>query len=140
MRLRYVLETIIDTDSPMLLADMVRKLSHHQRAFLIGHCEHGFRPFHNEPVENTTRRSLIIRGLIRYEPRAVSRVGKPQGTVLTHEGRDAACMVLGEIADQLSHAVTWGAPIDEDRQQLLHDALAECARHWRNENRRHNFP
>ena len=139
MRLRYILETIIDTDSPMLLPDMVRKLSHHQRAFLIAHCETGFLPYRNEPMENTTRRSLIIRKLIEYEPHMPGRLGKPDGTVLTFDGHDAACMVLGEMADQLMQAIAY-APIAEERQRLLHDALAECARHWRNENRRHNFP
>ncbi len=137
MRLRYVLETIIDTDSPMLLPDMVRKLSHHQRNLLIAHYN-GLHPFRNEPVENATRRSLIIRGLIRYEPQTVSRVGKPLGTVLTDpDGRYACCMVLGEMANQLTAIEP---PIPEDRQRAYYDALAECARHWRNENRRHNFP
>ncbi len=122
----------------MLIEDMVKKLSHHQREFLISHCAYaGFRPFHNEPVENATRRSLIIRGLIRYEPRMPGRIGKPQGTVLTDpEGHDAVRMVLGEIADQLSYAIDWEHPIDQDRQKLLHDALLECARHWRDEDRR----
>ncbi len=122
----------------MLIEDMVKKLSHHQREFLISHCGYaGFRPFHNEPVENATRRSLIIRGLIRYEPRMPGRIGKPQGTLLTDpEGHDAVRMVLGEIADQLSYAIDWEHPIDQDRQKLLHDALLECARHWRNEDRR----
>ncbi len=122
----------------MQFQDMVRKLSHHQRVFLVSHCEYaGFRPFNSEPIENKTRRSLIIRGLIRYEPRMPGRLGKPQGTLLTDpEGRDAVCMVLGEIADQLSHAIDWCGPINEDRQKLLHDALVECARHWRNEDRK----
>ncbi len=125
----------------MQFKDMVTRLSDHQRTFLIGHCDTGFRPFVNEPIENKTRRSLIIRGLIRYEPRMPGRLGKPQGTVLTDpDGRDAACMVLGEMADQLSHAIDYEHPIDKDKQQLLHDALAECARHWRNEDRRQNFP
>ncbi len=120
------------------LENTVQRLSHHQRAFLVSHCGYdGFRPFHDEPIENKTRQSLIIRGLVRYEPRMPSRIGKPQGTVLTDpDGRDAACMVLGEMADQLSHAIDYEQPIDKDRQQLLHDALAECARHWRNEDRR----
>ncbi len=111
----------------MLIEDMVKKLSFHQRALLISHCDTGFRPFHDEPVENKTRRSLIIRGLIRYEPRMPGRLGKPQGTVLTDpNGRDAACMVLGEMWDQLQHALDWQHPIDHNRERLLWELLVEC--------------
>jgi hypothetical protein len=112
----------------MQFKDMVTRLSDHQRTFLIGHCDTGFRTFVNEPIENKTRRALIIRGLIRYEPRMPGRLGKPQGTVLTDpEGRDAVCMVLGQMWDHFQHALNWPHPVQvgSDREKMLWQLIVE---------------
>ncbi len=116
---------------------MVMKLSSHQREFLISHCR-GMRPFKDEPIENATRSALIRRKLIRYVPDGHSRLGIPDGTVPTNPfGRETICMILAEYADWLVEAIENEADVsDPDRQKALFDALTECAKYWKREERR----
>ncbi len=116
---------------------MIMKLSSMQRTFLVSHYD-GLRPFNDAPVENATRSSLISRGLIRYQPDLRSRLGRPDGTVLTSpRGREAYHFIMEEYATYLIEALQKKQDaIDEDQQVALLHALEECARYWKREERR----
>ena len=106
----------------------IGKLSKLQREFLESHID-GMRPFRNDPQENSTRRSLIARGLIRYEPKARTLLGKPDGTVLTDPfGRQALAMILAWHIEYLiryaEKRYAFGY-LDIDKRDTLFKALAE---------------
>lgn len=119
--------------TPSLEATVLR-LSHAQREFLVGHVDeksiNGMRPFVNDPIENTTRRSLVVRGLVRFEPKTASRLGVPAGTMLTDDGHQALHAVLGECADALMKAYnSQDRFIDRNLYTALADALIEGRKH-----------
>lgn len=109
--------------------DSVNRLSKLQREFLIDHVD-GLRPFADQPVENATRAALLWRKLIRYEPPRTNRLGRPNGTVLTDDGREALGFILGCYADSLTRAIK-AHQLGEQREALLLRALHESAHHSR---------
>ncbi len=113
------------------LERLVLKLSSTQRDFLIEHsC--GMRPFVNAPLENKTRRSLVERELISYDPPTRSLLGIPNGTVLTDDGREALCFILGRCADNLTQGL-WAKErlVDSTHFQALTEACAYWKTHER---------
>lgn len=108
--------------------DMIWKLSKLQRDFLVDHVD-TIKPFCDNPIENMTRESLIVRKLVRYEPETRSRLGVPTGTVLTTEGRIALCTILGQYAEALMRAAT-ARNIDHITESELLRVLTETATHW----------
>jgi hypothetical protein len=111
---------------------IVNKLSKLQREYLIEHCC-GLHPFVNEPLENATRRSLIERELIEYEPPIRSKLGIPQGTVLTDDGKEAVCAVLDQCAEALIRGLRSREEnlISSHTENELRLALSECSEEWR---------
>jgi hypothetical protein len=126
---------------PSLLA-MTVKLSKLQRDLLIEHVD-GLHPFIDQPLENATRESLILRELICYEPATHSILGIPNGTRLTDpDGREALCFILECYWTGL---LRWQRARDEklfnpDMEIQLQQALRFSARETkRNELRQQNF-
>jgi hypothetical protein len=114
----------------------VERLSKLQRELLIEHVRDHVRPFSHDRDEAATRAGLISRGLIRWEPDTRSRIGVPDGTVLTELGREAVCLVLGWYIDALVVAterkeVRFNFP--QERQAALFNLLAESVPYWRRE-------
>src|SRR5882672_1877613 len=70
-----------------------------QRDMLIDHIDGALEVSTTRLVQ--VRRSLLARKLIRPYPPGATR---PRRTVLTEEGRNAACRILGECADALVRA------------------------------------
>jgi hypothetical protein len=117
------------------LERLALKLSSSQRDFLIEHsC--GMRPFLNAPVENKTRKSLVERELVTYDPPTRSLLGIPNGTVLTDDGREVLCFILGRCADNLTQGL-WSHErvIDMTRETRLFQALAEASEYWKKHER-----
>ncbi len=114
------------------LALMIAKLSKLQREFLIDHVD-GVRPFIDQQIENMTRESMIARGLVRYHPQSRSHLGRPDGTALTNDGREALCTILGQYADALCRAVTARRLTEHTEANLLR-ILTETATHWSSSN------
>lgn len=113
---------------------IVERLSKLQRDLLIEHVRQDMRPFTTAQPESSTRASLILRGLIRYEPDDRSMLGVPEGTVLTERGRAAVCVVLGWYMDALvAAAERRGNSFKHDRQAALFNLLAESVPYWRRE-------
>jgi hypothetical protein len=110
----------------------VSRLSKLQREYLVEHAC-GMHPFHNEPHENATRRSLVERGLIKYEPPTRSLLGIPHGTLLTPDGREVVCSVLAQYADALMLSLKWRDEtlISRHLENQLRIALQECSAEWR---------
>ena len=115
---------------------MVAKLSKLQREFLIAHVN-GLHPFTASPLETATRNSLVDRRLIEYVPERRSRLGCPDGTILTDLGHEALGMILGWCSDALVLAIRC-RQLSWDRQAALREALAECAAYWRMEQQADN--
>ena len=68
------------------------------RELLVEHVK-GFVPLVRGPLE-ITRGALLRRGLVRYKySGSTSRF--PVATVLTEEGREVVCVILGQYADSL---------------------------------------
>jgi hypothetical protein len=110
---------------------IVMKLSYAQREFLISHAC-GMRPFINEKMENATRKSLVERDLLQYEPPTRSLLGKPNGTLLTHDGREALCFILNRCADNLTSGLAARENvIDPKRTEQIYRALMEASAHWK---------
>jgi hypothetical protein len=114
------------------LGMIVNKLSKLQRDYLVDHID-VMRPFLNEPLENATRKSMIERGLIRYEPPTHSLLGVPHGTVFTDDGREAVCEVLEQCAQALIRGLRSRDErlINSHLEDELRGALAECSAEWR---------
>jgi len=110
---------------------VIKKLTKLQREFLIDHVD-GMRPFIDQPVDNQVRESLITRHMIRYEPDIRSRLGRPDGTVLTDDGRSALGYVLGDYADALIRALEARQEFNNiTREKELVVVLREAAAMWR---------
>lgn len=74
-------------------------LSATQQEFLIDHVD-CIRPIVHNHTEDATRNALLRMKLIDYsQPLVIT--AHPKGTVLTNEGRETMCRVLGWMADQL---------------------------------------
>lgn len=112
---------------------MMLGLSASQRDYLGYHVD-GLRPFVNAPIENRTRRSLVERGLIHYVPETRSRLGMPEGTRLTDDGREVLCALLDHMADSLTAAMRAKEAqrfVDPLREMALRQALADTAKEWK---------
>lgn len=86
------------------IPSMGLKLTQTQADFLIDNAVNIRRPITHYLNEDATRRVLIEEKLIRYNENGSAQRITPRYTTVTEKGREAACAILGNMADQLVKA------------------------------------